>query len=288
MENNTPFKNAETKRIYEEYYFNRDKEWNSDSKEYYIGTDFGKTFIRESGKGEALILLHPMNFTSLWYKSAVAELSKYYRVLAVDTVGDLGKSYQSRPITKADDFVQWQKELYQQLGLESDFSIIGSSYGAWIGSLYAVENRKVRKLVIISPACVTAHLSEQYLNALNSISSTEELFEWFLQDLMESSENREEVLAGIVRESAFRENYFDVEPLPFPTRLSKTEMNSIHAETLYLVGRNEKLYDPEEGVSYFQKHMKNSVSEIIEGAGHDLMLVKGEIIKEKVIPFLNK
>jgi len=70
------------------------KLWPVPSEDLMISTRFGETHMIASGSIEApaLILLHGMTFSAtMWYPN-IESLSKHYRVYAVDTLGDLGKS----------------------------------------------------------------------------------------------------------------------------------------------------------------------------------------------------
>ncbi len=104
-----PFKSAAKRDRYLANYDARAARWPVPSKEMYVDTSWGETFVRISGPedGPALVLLPGANATSLLWEPNVAAWSEDYRVFAVDNVFDFGRSVYVRNMTTPEDFVEW-------------------------------------------------------------------------------------------------------------------------------------------------------------------------------------
>src|SRR5918995_2225305 len=82
---------------------------------------YGRTHLLASGPKDAptLVLLH-MFFTSLTQWAAnVADLSRDYRVYAIDVMGQPSKSIPDQPIQSREDYVTWLSEVLDALDIKS-------------------------------------------------------------------------------------------------------------------------------------------------------------------------
>jgi pimeloyl-ACP methyl ester carboxylesterase len=72
----------------------RVKPWPIVSEERMVPTTFGATFVRVGGPpaAPALVLLHGAGTTSLMWAPNIEGLSREYRTIAVDQLGDFSKS----------------------------------------------------------------------------------------------------------------------------------------------------------------------------------------------------
>ena len=75
-----------------------------------------------------LVLLHTMSFSSTVWVRNIAALSQQYRVLAVDTIGDVNLSCSERTVKGRDDYVEWFTDVLAALDV-SRTAIAGNSYG---------------------------------------------------------------------------------------------------------------------------------------------------------------
>jgi len=98
-----------------------------------VPTRFGNTHVNACGPEGAppLLLLHAFAISStMWYPN-VAELSRSYRIYALDTIGDKGKSVSTRPILPPLDFVTWLSDVFDELRLEQAH-VAGLSFGGFL------------------------------------------------------------------------------------------------------------------------------------------------------------
>ena len=85
------------------------RKWPVPAEELDVETRFGPTRIRRSGTGQGtpIVLLHGVMGTSLSWYSFVAELAERHTVYAVDTIGEPGRSVQTRPVQSGQDQADW-------------------------------------------------------------------------------------------------------------------------------------------------------------------------------------
>jgi pimeloyl-ACP methyl ester carboxylesterase len=142
------------------------KEWPVPYAELDISTSFGMTHVIASGSenAEPVVLLHAYFATATSWYQTVGALSKYFRVYAVDVVGDVGKSRPTRPIRRLDDYAQWLNELADGLGISS-MHLVGNSVGGFIAAGCAMRlNNRVCKLTLISPAATFHPMPPFYIH----------------------------------------------------------------------------------------------------------------------------
>lgn len=69
--------------------------------------------------------------------------------------------------------------------------------------------------------------------------------------------------------------------------LTDQELESVSPPTLFLVGVNEKIYDPVKAVQRLNAVAPQIQTAIIPGAGHDLTIVQAEVVNAKILEFLS-
>jgi pimeloyl-ACP methyl ester carboxylesterase len=80
----------------------------------------------------------------------VIDFSQDYRVYAIDTMGQPGKSVPGEPIRDAGDYVAWLTATLDGLHVDR-VSLVGMSFGGWLALTYAVAApKRVQKLVLLS------------------------------------------------------------------------------------------------------------------------------------------
>ena len=130
-----------------------------DSK--WIDNDFGSPIhYRDTGEGPVVVLLHGEISSLHTWDKWIESLSQDFRVIAIDLPGS---GLTSAPHCLSDPrdtcaenlslhYIQHSFEFFiEDLKLDK-FSLVGSSYGGYLASLYALEHpNKLDKLVLVSP-----------------------------------------------------------------------------------------------------------------------------------------
>lgn len=102
--------------------------------------------------GPAVLLIPGGGSTSTVWWRTVGALAGTHRVLAVDVIGDSGRSvYDGEPITGAADLMRWLDDTLDSLGVP-DAVVVGHSYGGWLATQYALHApQRVGGLMLLDP-----------------------------------------------------------------------------------------------------------------------------------------
>ncbi len=117
-----------------------------------IATRQGDTFAIASGDTDAppLLLLHGACSNAASWIGDVEQYSRHFRVYAIDTPGEPGKSAQNRPGWNGPAYAEWMEDILNALKIEKA-SIMGISQGGWIALKFAISRpERVEKLVLLS------------------------------------------------------------------------------------------------------------------------------------------
>jgi pimeloyl-ACP methyl ester carboxylesterase len=141
--------------IYDEFLV----EWPEPTKEVTVPTRYGITHVTETGPkdGPVIVLLHGMGFPGpIMWATLVPHLSATHRLIAPDTIGDVGKSLLNG-VTKAPrsgaDYARWLDDVLEGVGVTDEkVSLVGTSYGAWIALHYCLHAPdRIDRLALMSP-----------------------------------------------------------------------------------------------------------------------------------------
>ncbi|WP_410617084.1 alpha/beta fold hydrolase [Amycolatopsis sp. lyj-109] len=147
------FKDARSEERYLAAYDEIAAHWPVPVRDLDIATRYGPTRVRASGAaGPPIVLLPGVMGTSLSWYPHVADLAARHRVYAVDTIGEPGRSRQTRPATTGEDCAAWLGELLDGLGHE-EVLLAGVSRGGWLALNLAVRtSARIAGVVAIEPA----------------------------------------------------------------------------------------------------------------------------------------
>jgi pimeloyl-ACP methyl ester carboxylesterase len=273
----------------------REQSWPVASESITVDTSFGQTFVRVSGviNAKPLVLLPSAAATSLFWKPNIEALSQKFRVYAVDNIYDFGRSVYQRPITGADDMVNWLDGLFDALKLGNSVNLMGLSHGAWLTSQYALHfPSRLDKIVLCAPPAtifplpgvwawygITALIPQRYF-LMN-------MMRWMFKDLTQKEDDVSKKLVNDLVDDAFIGlRCYKLKMPVTPTVLSDEELRSLTMPTLFLVGENEVIYSAQQAVQRLNTVAPNIRTEIIPHAGHDLTIVQAEMVNRMVIEFL--
>ena len=289
-----PFRSEEAKSHYLALYDGLAARWPVPSESWDVTTSYGQTHVRVSGNPAAppLILLPGAGSNSLMWAPNVEELSRHFRVYAVDNVYDFGRSVYTRRIKDAAGFVEWLEELFDGLKLDRPLHLMGISYGGWISGEYLLRHpERLRKVVLLAPAATIVPFEPEFLGrALLCIiphrAFIRGLIDWLAQDAMEKDEVTRRLVEEWVELSYQGLTSFKIKQLPPPAVFSRSQWGSIEVPTLFVVGENERIYSSQRAIERLGQVAPQIQHEVISGAGHDLSLVQAELVNQRVIEFL--
>ncbi|MDA4129215.1 MAG: alpha/beta hydrolase [Thaumarchaeota archaeon] len=123
-------------------------------KRAFADTPSGLIHYRTAGRGEAVLMLHQTPRSSDEFLDVIPAFAKYFRVIAMDTIG-YGDSYRPLPeSTKVEDFGRAVIELLDSLGIKRAH-VVGHHTGAVVAiEIAASYPARVNKLVLSAAAYV--------------------------------------------------------------------------------------------------------------------------------------
>ena len=191
----------------------------------------------------------------------------------------------------ADDYVAWLDDTLEQLDVSEPVNIAGMSYGGWITARYALARPdNVSRIALIAPAGTVSPLSMAWIKraikcALPSPRYTSEFMRWLLADTWKSGEAGRKTVDQWADFSYLAVRSFKPKRTVHPDVLSAQEWNAIRVPVLYMVGENEKIYDPDQAVARLHREAPRIKTIMIAGAGHDLVLIKTDEVIRHLMEF---
>jgi pimeloyl-ACP methyl ester carboxylesterase len=149
-----PFLSARAKARFLDFNDQQAKGWPVPCECRTVDTSWGQTFMRVSGPADAppLVLLHGGGKNSLMWIPNIKALSERYRTYALDTILDVGRSWNNQPIKTVDDLTDWLDELFDVVMPGSEVRLLGLSHGGWLAANYAHRHpARVSKLALLAP-----------------------------------------------------------------------------------------------------------------------------------------
>ena len=289
-----PFRSDEAKEQYLKLYDMRAKKWPVPSESRMADTSYGQTFVRISGSAGAppLALLHGGSGNSLQWIPNIEALSEFFKTYAIDNIYDYGRSVYTQPMKSPDDFINWLDELFSVLELGDAINLMGLSYGGWLTSLYALRfPNQLAKIILLAPAFTVlpirpAWLMRAIVGFLPHRVFARNFMQWLAEDSMKKSDSSRMMIEEITDDAFMATRCFKPKRMVYPTVLNDTELQSIKAPALFLVGENEKIYSARKAIKRLNTIAPHIKAEVIPNAGHDLTIVEAELVNRKVLEFL--
>lgn len=292
-----PFKSEQAKEKYLAFYDELAKLWPVASKNKYIETSYGQTFVRISGSEDKppLILLPGDTENSLSWIPQIQDFSEHYKTYALDNIYDYGRSIYSRPFKKTGDFVNWLDELFSALNLKNNINILGFSYGGWITSMYALKHpERLHKVILISPSSTVMQPRIRYL--IPAITThffpiyflAKRLVYWERQCLVKQGEAGRAKVDQMIEEVVLAGKCFKKRKFVNSTVLSDDDLQKLKVPVLYLVGDKEVVYSPYKAVQRLNDVAPQIKTIIIHDASHDITHSQAALINKKVLDFLQE
>ncbi len=148
------YKSSEYKAEIMELYEKRLAACNLNYEDIYVDTFAGKTHVIATGDASnpPLIILHGINAGAPMALESIKGLSNYYRLYAIDTVGQATKSSETRLPMNDDSYARWINETMDKLALKTA-SFIGVSYGAFLlQKLMTFYPTRITKSIFVVPS----------------------------------------------------------------------------------------------------------------------------------------
>ncbi|MFH8384421.1 alpha/beta fold hydrolase [Kitasatospora sp. NPDC018058] len=256
-----------------------------------VRTPHGTTRINACGPtdGRPLVLLHGGGATStMWFANAGAWAEAGHRVLAVDLIGDPGRSiHDGAPLRDLPGLLGWLDAVLDQLGVpEADFC--AHSYGAWITLQYALHApTRVGRLALLDPTqCFTGFRPGYLLRALplflprRTPARARSYLDW-------------ESAGGHGLDPAWRDLYalgyadFPASPVITGPRPTPARLHSLTTPLLTLYAANSRPHNPHHTAEATRHAVPHATIAILPGTSHhSLPTAAAPEVNRHVLDFL--
>jgi pimeloyl-ACP methyl ester carboxylesterase len=289
-----PFKSAEAKIEYVGHYKELEKTWPVDFESTMVDTSYGSTYVRICGPENApvLVLLPGDTENSLSWKFEIEALSKKYRTYLPDQINDYGLSKRSRPIGNKQAFIGWLNELFTHLNL-SKINLVGFSYGGGLALVYALAHpERINKLILLAPACRSFPIKLRTLLAIifqdkvRTRNTVTNYLYWERADAVKKNELTHKFVDDMIDDLMLCRKCFTPHKWIMPFPIKETDWQKLGMPTLFMVGENDILVSAPRVVPFLNKTAPKIKTIVIPGAGHDLLIVKPEILTDEIVRFL--
>mmetsp|Transcript_4289 Transcript_4289/g.9521 ORF Transcript_4289/g.9521 Transcript_4289/m.9521 type:complete len:308 (+) Transcript_4289:324-1247(+) len=251
-----------------------------------VPTKFGDTQVNIKGdtSKKPIIMLHGISSCSIMWEWLLEDLPKDYCCVAIDTIGDLGRSYPKdgdpdNGMVSENDAAEWIMEVVDSLPISQPVIMLGYSFGAYLSSCFVRKYpTRVDRQVLMAPACVVAPISKWWLfrailfGALSSCTPRggrveEALGRWFFgtmgcdYDNFKAKMGYPELFEATQRLGAAQTK---MQPLELDAN-ALASMNGL-CPTLLMIGKKESVIDPKVAVA----NAKRAEMQVVEyeDAGH--------------------
>lgn len=217
-----------------------------DVVERHVETRHGSTHVLLAGPadGEPVLVFHGGNATNPMTLSWYTGLADEYRLLAPDTIGQPGRSAETRFDPRGDGYGEWVVDLLDAFELQSA-STIGTSYGGGIVLRTAAfaPDRIDRAALVVPAGFGTGSLVSMARIGLPSLCYRYFPRAWFLDRLLAAIAT-EPASDGVVRETVGASlRYLDLER-EFPGA-DAAELARFDAPIALFLGEDDPFFPPE-------------------------------------------
>ena len=295
-----PFKSERSKSEYQAYYLERAKAWPVANETMFLDTPSGTTLVRASGHVTAppLVLLPGARASSLMWSDSIAALSAHHRVYVLDILGDAGLSVSRRETLKPVDLARWLDEVCAVLVPQGQFSLMGISYGGLLAGQYAIRfPGRLRNVVLAAPGGFVLPFSLAFFVRIALLCMPlpglgggpfRRMIHWLFRDAERGDAACRARLEETITDLQMSWRHFALPAPDWPTALADKGWQDFGVPCLFLVGENEKIYSAKAAVARLHRVAPQVKTDIIPGAGHDLILVQPALVARKVLEFLGK
>lgn len=236
-----------------------------------------KLYYEEYGKGTPVFVIHGGLSSIKDMAAVIPELSKKFRVIAVDCPGQ-GRSEQADSVSyqlMADHF----NKMIDQLKLDSVY-VVGYSDGAMTGLLMAADRPdKIKRIAAFAATSDTSGLLPGIVEGLDQMTpeAVETNFRWWLDTHLKLTPQKDKWKKFITdfREMCLR-----------PVMIPEEKLKKINTQVLLIQGDND-IVKPEHGVKLFRS-INGSQLCIVPAASHFILFEKPETFNYLVMEFLTK
>lgn len=263
--------------------------WTVPFQEMDVDTSFGKTHVIVSGEPgkRPLLLLHGAGGSAASWYFCAGDLRRRYRLYAIDTMGDLGKSRPVKLPAGEDDYARWLDETMTALGIERA-DVMGISYGGYLAHCLASRHpERVGRVVMASYAYLSGPigvgtLARMLWYAFNPTpENMQRELEWFNGGPLRPPLDDPAFLA-MFRDAARHGRNSIVNP----TAIAESSVRAMRVPIMIVIGEHDPIYTPAKSREYCRKTNPAIRFEVVAGDGHLFPLRDPARFSAQVLGFL--
>lgn len=262
-----------------------------------VPTTYGETHLVAAGPKDAppVVLLHGMEGNAASWRHQLAGLHRDFRLYALDIIGSAGKSSPTRLSHDNHEYGQWLSDVLTGLGIQRAH-LVGISNGGWLilkFAAYAPE--RVASAVLMSANGIAPVRFPYNLARFVDLAAVRAAKDALASTLLTRGMVRRAVTNTYVADADFDPQeiewfyllakYYRFRFPPGP--VSDTELASLTAPTLLLMGEREQFYPIDTVIERASKHLPRLQSEVISGVGHNMCTDNPELINDRLRQFIN-
>jgi pimeloyl-ACP methyl ester carboxylesterase len=268
--------------------------WPVPHESRFITTPYGQTHVLSCGQEDAfpIILLHAGQASSTMWFPNIAHLSAKFHVLALDTLGEPGKSIPTRRNDTKGDRANWLKSVLDALGI-AKAHVMGLSRGGWLAlnlAMYAPQ--RLERIVLLSPAATFITLNSFFSGLVQTVMHIPTRFiakaalsSMLTRDFACNPVFAEQFITGLLNWNwkVNASGYSGVMPAMF----SDEELHQIQIPVLMLIGDQDRI-NPPKAIERARQQLPHVEAEIVPHAGHLLSMEQPDYVDARVLKFLEE
>lgn len=224
-------------------------------------------YLHHPGAKDKIIFLHGLGSSTKAWAKLVQFLPNELDVFLIDLLGHGDSDAPEMEYTISNQFQALRE--FIAMRNNGDSYIFGHSYGGWVAAYYASQHCTTKGIILED----SAGLKEQFLSIKQS-GKESEYKESLLRAAMMVTGNKEYVFKSII------ESNFNGED-----QLTSEILSAISSKTKLIWGSEDRMV--EKGYAQiFNKEIKDSTLDIIEGAGHDPHYTNAKQVSEIITNFI--
>ena len=278
MKTNSIYKSVEGQQAIMNFYDSVLARWPVTHDRLNVPTRYGDTFVIASGQEAAapLVLLHGSSANSAMWAGDVVDYSRHFRVYAIDTLGEPGKSAPNRLPLKTLAYAEWLEDLFAALNINRAV-VIGCSQGGWIALRFSTcHPDRVEKLVLLTPGGVTS----VRVTAVLRLIAVSLFGRWGMESIKRMVYRDVAIPAEVEEFATLIQNHYKPRTDPQPL-FSDEELARLTMPTLLIAGEKDCFYVSDKTAARLQQLLPRFKATILPEAGHVLLNTTAQ-----VLPFL--
>lgn len=287
MQKGLNFRSMENQKEYCNIYEKSKKLLHIPFTETYVPTAYGKSHVICCGeeKNPPLVLLHAASCGSLiWYKN-IPYLSRFYRVFAIDLIGETSMSILTKKLDTPWDSAKWLEETLSGLKLEQ-VNLCGLSIGGWNAANYAgYYPLRVSRLILLSPVQTFAQMYPSFFMKIMKMGfhptreNVENYIGW-------GSEKEEPLPDSIIEQ--FTASVMNMNSnVSFPKWIKKKHLQELKMPVLVMLGEKEFAFSIQKAERRARTYINRLKFEIVGNTSHLLPVSNPDYINHQIKEFLS-